>query len=54
MSIADDVAFKQDRKDALASKDVAIIRLWAAKYGVKLPMDDDEILRLAALSPVWE
>jgi len=54
VSIADDATFKQDRAKALKSGNAAEIRLWATKYGIKLPMDDAEILRLALLAPNWD
>jgi len=45
--------FKQERAKALASGNVAQIRAWAKRYSVRLPVDDEEVLRLAALAPDW-
>lgn len=53
--IADQDAMKTARREAFASRDAVKIRAFFKRYDdIKLPVDDEELLRLVALCPVWE
>lgn len=46
--------FKEERSKAIKSRDIQEIRKFAAKYGIKLPLNDEEVLEMADKAPVWE
>lgn len=52
--IADLERFKLERTLALKAGDVARLREFAAKYGIKLPVDDAEALNKARKAQTWD
>lgn len=42
--IQDRDQFKLDRLEVIKTKDISLLRSWAAKYGVRLPADDLEAM----------
>lgn len=52
--IIDLTQFKLDRLEVIKSRDILLLRSWAAKYGVKLPADDLEAMAGIESMPIWD